>query len=245
MTLIGTGTSGTFGAAIGPGSAIQVTRASGPFLLGPANNINPVQAQSWRRDSALTPSYYEVPNSTVTGKAPFYSANNYPSNGYPAQGNVRSQTVYGPNNEFTGTCAVPAASSVAAGTPVDGGVGTAILTGASVRGAVGLASANLDTQLAPLTSYSPAPSASDIATAVWTRTSRPITNIADIVSAVWAATVKTITGGTVDSLTNAPAVPSAAENADAVRVELEVELERLRNCATVQTTANAIMDSVS
>ena len=46
-------------------------------------------------------------------------------------------------------------------------------------------------------------------------------------SAVWATASKTITGGTVDTLTNSPSVPSAASIASATRTELAVELARV------------------
>jgi len=53
------------------------------------------------------------------------------SAGYPTASNVRSGTTYG-NGNFTGTCAVPAAGSVALGVPVDNTTGTAVLTPAAV-----------------------------------------------------------------------------------------------------------------
>lgn len=46
-------------------------------------------------------------------------------------------------------------------------------------------------------------------------------------TAVWSAATKTITGGTVDTLTNSPSVPSAASIASATRSELATELGRL------------------
>ena len=46
-------------------------------------------------------------------------------------------------------------------------------------------------------------------------------------SAVWGTATKTITGGTVDTLTNSPSVPSAASIAAATRSELAVELARV------------------
>ena len=46
-------------------------------------------------------------------------------------------------------------------------------------------------------------------------------------TAVWSAATKTITGGTVDTLTNSPSVPSAASIASATRTELTTELGRL------------------
>jgi hypothetical protein len=146
--------------------------------------------------------------------------------GQPTPGNVRSGTVYGPEGVYTGTCAVPAANSVAFGVPVDNTTGTAVLTPESVRAAVGLASANLDTQLDAL------PTAAENATAVW------------------SAATRTVTGGTVDTLTNAPDVPTEAEIAAAVRSELATELGRIDanvssrlapdgTLATVTTLTNA------
>jgi len=78
----------------------------------------------------------------------------------PADTDVRSGVVYNNGND-TGTCEVPAAGSVAFGVPVDNTTGTATLTAADVRAAIGLATANLDTQLADL------PTASENADAVW------------------------------------------------------------------------------
>jgi len=46
-------------------------------------------------------------------------------------------------------------------------------------------------------------------------------------TAVWSAATKEITGGTVDTLTNSPSVPSAASIASATRTELTTELGRL------------------
>jgi hypothetical protein len=77
-----------------------------------------------------------------------YTADNIPLGGHPVTGNVISGVVYGPNNEFTGTYAQPAPSSVAQGVPVGATVGTAVLTEANVRAAIGMASGNLDAQLA-------------------------------------------------------------------------------------------------
>jgi len=65
---------------------------------------------------------------------------------FPATANVRAGTTYNVGN-LTGTLAVPAANQVAAGVAVDATVGTATLTAANVRDAIGMAAANLDTQL--------------------------------------------------------------------------------------------------
>ena len=69
---------------------------------------------------------------------------------YPAAANVRSGTTYGAGNSLTGTCAVPGAASVVVGVPVDNTTGTAAVTAASIRSALGLAAANLDSQLAAI-----------------------------------------------------------------------------------------------
>jgi hypothetical protein len=80
--------------------------------------------------------------------------------------------------------------------------------------------------------YTAPPSAASIATAVWAAATRTLTtaidNSATIAAAVWSyATGRTITGGVVDTLTNAPSVPSAATIASAVRTELTTELGRI------------------
>lgn len=46
--------------------------------------------------------------------------------GNPLPSNVRSGTVFGPNSEFTGTCAIPSATTVSLGVPVDNTIGTAV-----------------------------------------------------------------------------------------------------------------------
>ena len=71
--------------------------------------------------------------------------------GQPAASDVRSGVVYNFGTN-TGTCVVPAAVSVAAGVPVDNTTGTAILTATTLRSALGMASANLDTQLSGISS---------------------------------------------------------------------------------------------
>lgn len=70
---------------------------------------------------------------------------------YPANSNVRLGTVFNFSNN-TGTLAVPNPNQVAVGVATDNTVGTAVITAASLRSELGLASANLDTQLAGLSS---------------------------------------------------------------------------------------------
>jgi hypothetical protein len=104
----------------------------------------------------------------------------------PAASDVRSGVSYASGAQ-TGSCAVPAASSVAFGVPVDNTTGTAVLDPASV------------------------------AAAVWGAATRTLTAGAGITAAeVWSHSSRTVTGGTVDTLTNAPTVPSASAIASAV-----------------------------
>lgn len=67
----------------------------------------------------------------------------------PAEADVRLGVVYA-GGVNTGSCAVPGAASVAFGAAIDATTGTATLSLADVRTALGMASANMDTQLAPL-----------------------------------------------------------------------------------------------
>lgn len=67
---------------------------------------------------------------TNTGSRSISTSN--ASNGVPSISNVRSGVVYGSGNEFTGTLAVPTASMVSFGVPVDNTTGTAVLNVADV-----------------------------------------------------------------------------------------------------------------
>ena len=78
----------------------------------------------------------------------------------PAITDVRFGTSYA-SGALTGSAYIPSAGSVAFGVPVDATTGTATLTAANVRAAIGMASANLDTQLAAI------PTAITNANAVW------------------------------------------------------------------------------
>jgi hypothetical protein len=62
-------------------------------------------------------------------------------------------------------------------------------------------------------------------------------------AAVWSQTTRTVTGGTVDTLTNAPTVPSASAIASQVRTELSVELGRVDASISSRATAANIPTS--
>ena len=163
----------------------------------------------------------------------------------PAASDVRSGVSYA-SGALTGSCAVPAAGSVALGVPVDTTTGTAVLTIANVQSALtdqGLTSAragnldNLDatvsSRLAPsgtlatvttLTNAPSVPTPAQIATQVRTELG---TELGRLDAAVSSRLAPSGTLATVTTLTNAPSVPSAATIASQVRTELTTELARI------------------
>jgi hypothetical protein len=68
---------------------------------------------------------------------------------------------------------------------------------------------------------------------------------ASVASAVWGAAAKTITGGTVDTLTNAPTVPTAAAIASQVRTELGTELGRIDTTISSRLAPNGTLATVT
>jgi hypothetical protein len=82
---------------------------------------------------------------------------------------------------------------------------TSTLDAAGVRTAVGLASANLDTQLATVASL-----VSAVPAAVWAVGTRTLTGFGTLVADVWAYATRVLTAGT--NLT----IPTANQNADAL-----------------------------
>ena len=64
-------------------------------------------------------------------------------------------------------------------------------------------------------------------------------------AAVWGHAARSITGGTVDTLTNAPTVPTPAAIAAATRTELATELARVANCATTDIVGTLLAQSRS
>jgi hypothetical protein len=134
--------------AVGLGVNSQITRLTGPFLVGSSNNITPVVALSIRRTPTPPPTFWQIPGANGSTMTELSSGDRPNGGNYPAPSNVVALTVYGRDNEFTGTAAMPSPSSVALNVPVGNTVGTAILTADNVRAAIGLLSNNLDIQLA-------------------------------------------------------------------------------------------------
>jgi hypothetical protein len=102
------------------GNASHVLNATGPFYN--VNNRNAVYAQTLQLLSGSTPTW-TFDTETYGEQRTLYTLN-YPGN-FPATTNVRQGTVFGDTNQFTGTVAIPSASNVLKGVPVDATTGSA------------------------------------------------------------------------------------------------------------------------
>jgi hypothetical protein len=333
----GTCTASTTANAVISTNASSVVRASGSFIHA-SNGFVPINTPKFilLTTPTLAKTRYALNGSTTY--VDMFTADN--SLGQAAVADVRSGTVYASGN-LTGTCAVPAAGSVALGVPVDATTGTAVLTpeavwsaatrtltaGAGISasdvwshasrtitgGLVDTATtltnaptvpsvvqirqemdanstklANLDTTVSSRlasSAYSAAPTTAQIATAVEGSLLNEAdgqavlnaivgaignTNLSEVsivaavradlervggkidsipttaaptaaanATAVWSAATKEITGGTVDTLTNSPSVPSAASIASATRTELAVELARVDVATSTRLAGSA------
>ena len=182
--------------AITSTNASSTVKVSGDFIYS-ATGVVPVYAQKFILDT--TPSVAKTRyalNGTGT-YVDMFTADNSLTQAAPAD--VRNGTVYADGN-LTGTCAVPAAASVAFGVPVDATTGTAALTPAAVW------------------EYATREITGGVVDTATTLTNSPdVPTESEIATAVWGAATKEITGGTVDTLTNAPSVPSAAS----IRAEID------------------------
>jgi len=186
----------------------SVVRASGSMTYS-ANGTLPIFANRFFLNNA-TPSLART-RYALNGTSTYFdmSGADVVAAGGVATSDVRSGVTYA---GLTGTCNVPPAGSVALGVPVDNTTGTATLTAANVRAALGLASANMDTQLSVL---------SNLDTTVSSRLAP-------------SGTLATVT-----TLTNSPNVPSAAAIASQVRTELATELARVDVAVSTRLASSA------
>lgn len=136
----------------------------------------------------------------------------------PAATNVRSGVSYA-SGALTGTCAVPAAGSVALGVPVDATIGTAVLTPEAVWGA---ATRTLTTSSGPT------------AVEIRQELDSNSTKLANLDATVSSRLAPSGTLATVTTLTNAPTVPTASAIASQVRTELATELARIDAAVTTR-----------
>jgi len=140
-------------------------------LIGSANGISAIYASKYLIDPTPTTAKFRQGKNGSTTYSDFFTADN--SFGQAAITDVRFGTVYA-SGALTGVAYIPAAGSVALGVPVDATTGTATLTAADVRAAIGLATANLDTQLAAI------PTAAGNASAVRTELAPELVQVTEI-----------------------------------------------------------------
>ena len=105
-------------------STAATVRVTGP-LIASQNNINPVFSPKIQLISTSTPTY-TLETDTFPRDVTFYDVA-YTSS-MPAATNVRSASLYGGSNEFSGSMSVPSASNVRYGVPIDATTGSATLT---------------------------------------------------------------------------------------------------------------------
>jgi hypothetical protein len=153
----------------------------------------------------------------------------------PAATDVRNGVSYA-SGALTGSAHIPAAGSTALGVPVDATTGTAVLTAAAIRTELAVELARIDatvsSRLAP----------SGTLAVVTTLTNAPASVTP---SDIWSHANRTITGGTVDTLTNSPSVPSAASIASATRSELAVELARVDVATSTRAASGTLASDVT
>lgn len=104
-------------------STSATVRVTGPLIN--QNNINAVYSPKIQLISNSTPTY-TLQSNTFPRSVTFYDSA-YTSS-LPTQTNVRSGSLYGGSNEFSGSMVVPLTSSVRYGVPVDNVIGSATLT---------------------------------------------------------------------------------------------------------------------
>ena len=157
--------------------ALQCTNTTGAnitlsgSLIYASNGFAPTNCLKFLMNPTPTMAKVRFAKNGSTTYSDFFTADN--SLGQAAITDVRFGTVYA-SGALTGVAYIPSASSVAFGVPVDATTGTATLTAANVRAALGMASANLDTQLAAI------PTAAGNASAVRTELTPELTEITEV-----------------------------------------------------------------
>lgn len=166
----GTYTASTTANAVASTNASSVVRVSGSFIHA-SNGFVPINAVKFILLSTPTLAKTRYALNGSTTYVDMFTADN--GLNQAAITDVRFGTVYA-SGALTGVAYIPSASSVAFGVPVDNTTGTATLTAADVRAAIGMASANLDTQLAAI------PTAAGNASAVRTELAPELAQVTEI-----------------------------------------------------------------
>jgi len=157
--------------------ALQCTNTTGAnitlsgSLIYASNGFAPTNCLKFLMNPTPASATVRFAKNGSTTYSDFYTADN--NLGQAAITDVRFGTVYA-SGALTGVAYIPAAGSVAFGVPVDNTTGTATLTAANVRAALGMASANLDTQLSAI------PTAAGNASAVRTELTPELTEITEV-----------------------------------------------------------------
>jgi hypothetical protein len=225
-------------------------RLSGTFVSS-TNGRQPISSAVWFLNTTPTNSYIQQALDGINASSfvRYYTADNALGQANPTD--VRSGVSYASGN-LTGRLTVPARGSVALSVnygpsmpftaTVSGTTATATLaysyqlvvgdtitvTGASntewnsTYTIASVVSGTSVTFVVPATHSATAGTG-----ALMQTTGTAVLDPAAVASAVWGAATRSITGGTVDTLTNAPTVPSASAIASQVRTELTTELANL------------------
>jgi len=156
VTVIGNFTASLSSNAFTSSNSGATNRLSGSFISA-ANGYAAIYAVKYFLNTSPTAAKTRYALNGSSTYLDMFTADN--SLGQAAITDVRFGTVYA-SGALTGVAYIPSAGSVAFGVPVDNTTGTT-LTAANVRAAIGLATANLDTQLAAI------PTAITNANAVW------------------------------------------------------------------------------
>ena len=263
-------------AAISSTNASATNRFSGSFISS-VNGTQPINAPKWILGAQPLNAYIQHARDGVTANSfdRYYTSDNSTALNQAAPTDVRSGVVYGIGASQTGRLTVPARGSVAlsvnygpsmpftatrSGTTATATLAysyplvvgdTITVTGSSnsewnsTYTIASVVSGTSVTFVVPNTHSATAGTGANMQT-----TGTAVLDPAAVASAVWGAASRTITGGVVDTLTNAPSVPSASAIASQVRAELGTELGRIDaaissrlapsgTLATVTTLTNA------
>ncbi len=225
---------GTMTASNGGGNAVRSTnisslvRASGSFICASDGTMAVAAIKMILNTTPTNAKTRYALNGTGT-YVDMFTADN--SLGQASVADVRSGTVYA-SGLLTGTCAVPVASSVASGVPVDATVGSAVLTAAAIRTELAVELARID---AAVSSAGNAPTVAQIRTELDSNS----TKLANLDATVSSRLAPSGTLAVVTTLTNAPTVPTAAAIATQVRTELATELARVDAAVSTRLASSA------
>jgi hypothetical protein len=176
LSIIGTITASQTASGVAGANVLQQTILSGPFITETTRGVAPVYCAAWRWNASPSNStYMEVMTNNLLAKRNLVTPDN--ATNFPAASDVRSGITYGIGGVISGTCVVPNPAQVAAGTPVDNTVGT--LSGS-------------------------APTAAEVASAVWSAATSSLTTAGSIGERLKNASTVATNGEQLASALTAP-----------------------------------------